>query len=198
MDKHFTDRQIEIIQAATHRIDAFGMQELTIKNLAADIDLSEAALYRHFKSKNDIMLGLLTYFNSEMQTRLSAIVAQESKSPTTVLKEVFNSQLNHFTTTPAVVCVIFSEGIFQFNKDLSNEIFAMMKLMQHSITSILVRGQEEGLFIKSLSAEELATIIMGSIRMVVLKWKITGHQTDLLKDGQSILNGLLKMIETPA
>jgi len=45
--KDFTERQIEIIEAATHRIDQFGIQELTIKNLAADLNLSEAALYRH-------------------------------------------------------------------------------------------------------------------------------------------------------
>lgn len=47
----FTDRQIEIMEAATLRIDQYGIQELTIKNLAADLGLSEAALYRHFKSK---------------------------------------------------------------------------------------------------------------------------------------------------
>jgi len=53
----FTVRQIEIMEAATLRIDHYGIQELTIKNLAADIGLSEAALYRHSKSKNDIMMA---------------------------------------------------------------------------------------------------------------------------------------------
>ena len=63
----FTDRQIEIMEAATLRIDKYGIQELTIKNLAADLTLSEAALYRHFNSKNSIMLGLLSYFIFEMK-----------------------------------------------------------------------------------------------------------------------------------
>ena len=48
---NFSDRQIEIMEAATQRIDHYGIQELTIKNLASDIGVSEAALYRHFKSK---------------------------------------------------------------------------------------------------------------------------------------------------
>ena len=46
--KKFSDRQIEIMEAATARIDTYGIQNLTIKNLAADIGLSEPALYRHF------------------------------------------------------------------------------------------------------------------------------------------------------
>ena len=63
----YTSRQIEIMEAATARIDKHGIQNLTIKNLAADIGLSEPALYRHFKGKNEILLSLLNYFISEIK-----------------------------------------------------------------------------------------------------------------------------------
>ncbi|MBL7894873.1 MAG: TetR/AcrR family transcriptional regulator, partial [Bacteroidia bacterium] len=36
----FSERQIEIIEAATKRIDEHGIQDLTIKTLAADLNLS--------------------------------------------------------------------------------------------------------------------------------------------------------------
>ena len=55
----YTDRQVEIIEAATRRIDQYGIQNLTIKNLASDINVTEPALYRHFKRKDDILLILL-------------------------------------------------------------------------------------------------------------------------------------------
>ncbi len=41
----------------------------------------------------------------------------------------------------------------------------------------------------------LATIITGSMRITVLKWKISGHTSDLIKDGNKVLNGIFKMIE---
>ncbi|WP_289466824.1 TetR/AcrR family transcriptional regulator, partial [Klebsiella pneumoniae] len=63
----YTERQIEIIEAATERIDRFGIQNFTIKNLAGDIGLSEPALYRHFGGKNEILVGLLDYFSAEMK-----------------------------------------------------------------------------------------------------------------------------------
>jgi TetR/AcrR family fatty acid metabolism transcriptional regulator len=62
--QEFTDRQIEIMEAATNRISKYGIQNLTIKTLAEDIGLSEPALYRHFKSKNEILLSLLEYFQN--------------------------------------------------------------------------------------------------------------------------------------
>lgn len=194
-NKNFTERQIEIMEAATLRIDKFGIQELTIKNLASDLSLSEAALYRHFKSKNEILLGLLTYFILEMKERIAAILADKEKRPSELLKQIFVSQLNTFVQKPAIVSVIFSEGIFQFNKELSEKVSTMMALMQKNISSLIVRGQNEGVYGKLLGVDTITTIIMGSMRMVVLKWKLSGNTSNLVNDGKRVLNGLLKMLE---
>src|SRR5690606_36003303 len=192
---NFSERQIQIIEAATKRIDKYGIQELTTKNLAADIGLSEAALYRHFKSKNDILVGMLTYFIIGMQEKINSIIQDEKNSPPAVIKAIFNNQLNTFIKNPAIVSVIFSEGIFQFNGTLSNKLSEMMDLMHKEISTIIRKGQDEGSFNKLLSPNTTTTMIMGSMRMVVLKWKLSGNKSNLVKDGQAMLNGILKMIE---
>lgn len=194
-NKDFSERQIEIIEAATQRIDKFGIQELTIKNLAADLNLSEAALYRHFKSKNEIMLGLLTYFILEMNQRIDTILTDKEKHPSELLKQIFISQLKTFVEKPAIVSVIFSEGIFQFNKKLLEKVSDMMTLMQTNINQLVLRGQKEKVYGKLLGAGPITTIIMGSMRMVVLKWKLSGNKSNLVNDGNSVLKGLLKMLE---
>lgn len=183
------------MEAATLRIDTFGIQELTIKNLSADLNLSEAALYRHFKSKNEILLGLLTYFILEMNGRLEQITQDREREASEQLKGIFASQLSTFVQKPAIVSVIFSEGIFQFNKELRDKVSDMMKLMQENIKALVLKGQKEGVFSKLLGADMLTTIIMGSMRMVVLKWKLSGNQSDLVKDGEQILKGLLNMMK---
>lgn len=192
---NFSDRQIEIMEAATQRIDHYGIQELTIKNLSSDIGVSEAALYRHFKSKNEIMLGLLTYFMQEMSQRVMDIISKEGKTPMERLRGVFSSQLKTFTQKPAIVSVIFSEGIFRFNKKLSSTVSDIMDMMHDLIDSIVKEGQDDGSISNLVGHSTLATIILGSMRITVLKWKISGHTSDLIKDGNSVLNGILKMIQ---
>ena len=164
----FSERQIEIIVAATKRIDEHGIQDLTIKTLAADLNLSEAALYRHFKSKNEILLGLLTYFIDEMKDRLAVILSNKHQSPSALLKDLFNSQLKTFVAKPSVVSVIFSESIFQFNKELSDTVSSMMKLMQTHIETIVRKGQSDGSFSKIVGVSTTTTIIMGGMRITVL------------------------------
>ena len=190
----YSERQIEIIDAATKRIDNHGIQELTIKNLASDIFLSEAALYRHFKSKNDILVALLRYSLLEMRHRIEIISQNDQLNSVEKVIGVFNSQLESFVAKPAIVSVVFSEGIFQFNKELSLILKEMMDMMHEYISQLIEKGQKENRIRKSIGSGTQTVIIMGSMRFTVLKWKISGHQSDLVKDGNTVLNGILKMI----
>lgn len=191
----YTDRQIEIMELATRIIDKDGIQELTTKNLAAGMGLSEAALYRHFKSKNDILLGLLDYFMLEMRNRIALVAVAGDKSPSELIKDIFISQLKTFAKKPAIVSIIFSEGIFQFNKELMQKVSGMMEIMQSHIDAIIKRGQTEGVFRNFVAPSTVSTIVMGSMRLAVMKWKIMGHRSDLVKDGTKVLNGVMTMIE---
>ncbi len=191
----FTTRQIEIMEAATNRISKFGIQNLTIKTLAEDIGLSEPALYRHFKSKNEILLNLLDYFKTEMKSRIQSISFKPTDTAGDKLRAIFNSQLQTFTNKPAIVSVIFAESIFHFDESLSNKVSEIMVLMQDYVKKNIEEGQKNNIYSKVISASILTTIIIGGIRMTVLKWKLLKHKSNLVKEGNSVLEGILKMIE---
>lgn len=193
--QEFTDRQIEIMEAATNRISKFGIQNLTIKTLAEDIGLSEPALYRHFKSKNEILLSLLSYFKSEMKNRIQSLPFKPNDTEGDKLRAIFNSQLQTFTNKPAIVSVIFAESIFHFDDSLSNKVSEIMDLMHQYVNKNIEKGQRNGTYNKLIGASTLTTIILGGMRMTVLKWKISGHKSNLMKDGTAVLEGILKMIE---
>ncbi|MBL6964026.1 MAG: helix-turn-helix transcriptional regulator, partial [Candidatus Marinimicrobia bacterium] len=53
----YTERQDQIIQESIQLIAEKGIQGLTIKNISKAIGITEPAIYRHFDSKNDIILG---------------------------------------------------------------------------------------------------------------------------------------------
>ena len=191
----FSERQMEIMEAATARIDTYGIQSLTIKNLAADIGLSEPALYRHFKSKNDILRGLLIYFITGMKNRIKNIPVNPEATAADELKAIFNSQLQTFTNKPAIVSVIFAESIFHYDEGLTQKVSEIMDFMHQYVKANIEKGQKEETYNKLIGASTLTTIILGGMRLTVLKWKISGHKSDLMKDGTTVLEGILEMIE---
>lgn len=192
--QQFTDRQIEIMEAATSRIAKYGIQNLTIKTLAEDIGLSEPALYRHFNSKNEILQCILEYFKMEMKNRIQGIVQKKGSSARGEIRAIFNSQLQAFVRKPAVISVIFAEGIFHFDEGLTRQVSELMDMMQGFIKANIARGQANGEYSRLVAASVLTTIIIGGMRITVLKWKLSGHSSNLLKDGMAVLDGVLKMI----
>ena len=58
-------RQLEIIDAAGRILTASGVSGLTIKNLANEMKFSEGAIYRHFTSKEEIIIALLDYLSND-------------------------------------------------------------------------------------------------------------------------------------
>lgn len=191
----FTERQIEIMEAATQRIDKYGIQNLTIKTLAADINLSEPALYRHFTGKNEILLSLLVYFKSEMKERIDGLTFQENESAGDRLRKIFNSQLITFAQKPAIISVIFAESIFHFDKSLSNKVAEIMDSMHKVVRENIKTGQSDNQYSTLINPGTMTTIITGGMRMAVMKWKLSGNKSNVEKDGMKVLNGILKMIE---
>ena len=72
-----SDRQLEIIEAAGKILTAAGISGLTIKNLAKEMKFSESAIYRHFTSKEEIIIALLEYLAQSMDERYTNAISSE-------------------------------------------------------------------------------------------------------------------------
>ena len=58
-----TRRQQEIVRTALELIAAGGIRNLTIRNLADRLGLTEPAIYRHFRNKAEIVRTLIGEFD---------------------------------------------------------------------------------------------------------------------------------------
>lgn len=180
-----TNRQIEIIQAATKLIGQGGVQSLTTKTLAKEMDFSEPALYRHFKDKNEILLSVLRFYMGQLKKGILDI-SEDKISGLDKIKAIIDFQFGHFTKYPAIIMVIFAETSFQYDSVLSNQVSEIMRQKSKSLESIIKSGQEEGVIRKDISPQQLATIVMGSMRITILKWRLSNFKFDLLVEGRTL------------
>lgn len=191
-----TDRQLEIMDAACRRIDEYGIQELTTKNLAADLGVSEAALYRHFKSKNDILEAVLDLFFHSLKREIKNVLDAAMPHNQRICRFML-VPFTLFKQNPAIVGVIFSDGIFQFDQALRMRIQNIIQFNQQTLLGILRAGQESGEIRTDMSPFELAPMVMGTMRFTVLKWKLEKHSYDLLTEGVKACESVEKVIRPP-
>lgn len=191
--KDFTDRQREIIKAAIELIAEKGIQQLTIKNLSKKIGTVEGALYRHFDSKIDILLGILEMFRENKKQTLGEIQSQ-NLSPSQQLETIFIERFRHFSKNPAIAAVIFSEEIFQNDKRLADEVFHIMQESLKIVETIIVKGQKAGKFRQDVSAEKLTLLIIGALRLIITKWRLSNFSFDLQKEGGELWKSIEKIV----
>jgi TetR/AcrR family transcriptional regulator, fatty acid metabolism regulator protein len=191
----FTERQKEIINVSIKLIAEKGIQQLTIKNISKSLGISEPAIYRHFESKLDILLAILSNFKANNKATVKRIYSVD-RSAIEQIEMMFLKHFKHFTEKPALAAVIFSEEIFQNDKRLSEQIATIMKLSQEAMSTLIKKGQSNNEIRKDIPDEQLSLIIMGALRLIVKKWKLSNFAFDLEKEGGQLWKSIIKLIES--
>jgi len=71
------ERRVQILQALATMLEQPGAERITTAALAARLDVSEAALYRHFASKAQMFEGLIEFIEQSVFTLINQIAERE-------------------------------------------------------------------------------------------------------------------------
>ena len=184
-----TERQAEIIEKSINLIATKGIQGLTIKNLSGKIGISEAAIYRHFKSKTDILLAILENFEDTsafMHNSLDKIDEDTFKK----ISLIFTNIIEIFSKEPSHISVIFSEEIFKNEAVLKSKIAQIMYQKEKIIEQLLEEGQRKGEVRRDIDNKILALIVMGTFRFMVKQMDLYDKHEGLQEENQKLINGL--------
>jgi TetR/AcrR family transcriptional regulator len=73
------ERRVQILQTLAHMLEQPGAERVTTAALAAKLDVSEAALYRHFASKAQMFEGLIEFIETSVFSLVNQITEREQK-----------------------------------------------------------------------------------------------------------------------
>ena len=71
------ERRVQILQTLASMLEQPGAARVTTAALAAKLDVSEAALYRHFASKAQMFEGLIEFIETSVFTLINQILERE-------------------------------------------------------------------------------------------------------------------------
>ncbi len=188
-----THRQQDIINAAIRIIANQGYQDFTTKRLAEEVGVSEAALYRHFESKTDLVHKILEYFQDLAQQAMGGI-CESIPDPVLQMKAFVMNRYRLFEENPDLARVMFSEEIFQNDRSLAEHNLTIMHLHRDQILKSIRAAQRKKLIRTDLKAIQLFRIIVGSMRLLVTQWQLCGFEFDLREEGDTLWNTIEKLI----
>ncbi len=191
---NITSRQLEIIESAGKILTVSGVSGLTIKNLAKEMNFSESAIYRHFPSKEKIIITMLNYLADSIDERLLKSLNNPDNTEGK-FKSLFRSQINYFKNNPHFVVAVFSDGLLEESQQINETIKKLMETKIKHLMPIIIEGQKNGLFTNNVKSEELTNIVMGAFRMLLYKWKVENFKSDIMLHGENMVNSILSIIK---
>ena len=194
MPVNITNRQFEIIKAAGKILTESGVSGLTIKKLAKEMKFSEAAIYRHFSSKEDIVVSLLEYLAQNIDDRCTYALSS-NLLPEEKFIMLFQNQFTFFNANPHFVVAVFSDGLMEESERINQTILKILGVKLKHLMPIILEGQEKHIFTNQISSEDLVQIVMGTFRLQMYKWRLSNFQSDIIENGEKMIKAVLILIK---
>lgn len=180
-------RQEMIIDEAIKIIHAEGYQSLSIRELAKRVKISEPAIYRHFLNKEDIILGILNRILD-----LDHLLEKEILSKKTAKNKVRQFIQFHFDfleKNHEMTSILFAEDMFDQSDILRKRLLFIIQKRKNLLNTIIEEGKLNNEIV-NVDTQDLLTIIIGMIRMIVLDWRLSNFNFSLSLRGKNAIKSL--------
>ncbi|MFH0768803.1 MAG: TetR/AcrR family transcriptional regulator [Chloroflexota bacterium] len=168
-------RRKQIINAAQELIVKYGSEHVTVRRIAKAVDISEAAIYRHFKNKKAILALLVDDVENSLITDLST-VSTNGKSPLEVLERGLRGPLS--VKRRGVSFQVIAEIISLGDKKLNQKISVFINKYIERLADLLSQGVKSGELREDVDIEAAATILFGMMQGLVSIWALSGYKFD--------------------
>ena len=171
-------RRRQIIDAARQLIIRHGSENVTIKGISGEVGLSEAAIYRHFKNKRDILLLLADDIGDVLLNDIELSITRRG----TVVEKLNRVSLRQISAIAQrrgisflVIAEIISFGDVELNARMAAGIAAYITRLQTLFEEGVINNELR----KDLDPQAAALLMFGMIQGVVNLWALNNFGFDL-------------------
>lgn len=137
------ERRLQILQTLAQMLQEPGGDRVTTAALAGRLEVSEAALYRHFASKAQMFEGLIGFIEQSVFGLINQIVAQEP-DPLKQLRSVVLMLLGFAERNPGMTRVLIGDALVTEDARLQSRINQLHDRIEASIKQCFRNAIEQG------------------------------------------------------
>jgi TetR/AcrR family transcriptional regulator len=152
------ERRIQILQALAGMLEQPGAERVTTSALAARLDVSEAALYRHFASKAQMFEGLIEFIEQSVFTLVNQIIEHETVHAVR-LQKIVTLVLQFAEKNPGMTRVMAGDALVFENERLQERMNQFFDKLEASLKQILREASAANADTPTLDAQVRASVI---------------------------------------
>ena len=135
------ERRVQILQALATMLEQPGAERVTTAALAAKLDVSEAALYRHFASKAQMFEGLIEFIESSIFTLINQIMERDADAVQKAAR-IVTLVLQFGEKNPGMTRVMVGDALVFENERLQQRMIQFFDRIESSLRQVLRDGAQ--------------------------------------------------------
>jgi AcrR family transcriptional regulator len=189
-------RRKQIIETLRKIIIKYGSEHVTVRKLAKEIGVSGGAIYRHFKSKREVLVFLVDY----IEENLIGDVEKDYpiKNSLELLEKISRDLLSSIEQRKGVSFLVIAEIISLGDKRLNRRISEVLNGFLGHIKHIITEGIKKGEIRKDLDVDMAAVTFFGMLQGLVTIWSLSGFPSALEIKNESMWNLFKEAIKNRA
>ena len=153
------ERRVQILQTLAGMLEQPGADRVTTAALAAKLDVSEAALYRHFASKAQMFEGLIEFIEQSVFTLINQIHERES-APLVQVQKMLTVLLQFAEKNPGMARVMVGDALVFENERLPARMNQFFERFESQLRqSLRERAEADGSATPTVDANAQASVL---------------------------------------
>lgn len=182
-------RRAQIAETTLALLGETPLEQLTTRQIAKALGISQPALFRHFRSREQILLATVEHVREQLSVVAQAVfegegAATEQSSALAQLRGLARGLLGHVAEHPGLPRMLFAPP----GRGPVRDALAALVSTQAALVGELVRqGQRDGSMAKGLDAARAARSFVGMIQGAVLHAQLFGREAELAAEAEPLV-----------
>jgi AcrR family transcriptional regulator len=178
-------RREQIAEAALELVATQGVSRLSVAAVARRVGLVPSGIYRHFKSKDEILAAVLDLLETRMMINLQSAEA-ETDDPLERLKSLLFRHVRFIREGRvfAFPQIIFSDAVHRGHPDRKSRVHRILNRYLEGIAKFVREGQARGTVRPEVDPGTAALMFFGIVVPGGILWHLTEGGFDVTRHAQ--------------
>ncbi len=187
------ERKSQILQTLAQMLEKPASEKVTTAGLAARLDVSEAALYRHFSGKAQMFEGLIEFIEETLFALVNKITTEE-KSGSRQIEAIVGVLLGFAQKNKGMTRVLIGDALVHENEKLQARINQLLDRLEAALKQAVRFGVTQNELVADIDAAACANLILSYVTGRWHQYAKSGFRRDpvelWMKQWRQIMEGV--------
>lgn len=180
-----TERRAITVEAVVELASRQNPSEITTAAIAQHMGLSQGALFKHFSTKNSLLLAVMEWVAERLLERIDRS-AEGVESPLAAMEAMFRSHVEFVAEHPGVPRMMFGELQRAEPTPAKQMVQTLIRRYGERLGRLIEKGKACGELSATLDDEAAATLFIGTVQGLVMQSLLAGDVERMRRDAPRV------------